>query len=84
MLGLDAQPIAGNPSALATMPMPINVMIVDATGQAIGITLPLSPRSTPDYPGSGSVFVGARLGFEREKWAPAPWRVACLQALFKR
>jgi len=32
--GLDAQPIAGNPSALATMPMPINVMIVDATGQA--------------------------------------------------
>src|SRR5262249_40235040 len=30
--GLDAQPIAGNPSALATMPMPINVMIVDATG----------------------------------------------------
>jgi hypothetical protein len=30
--GLDAQPIAGNPSALATMP--INVMIVDATGQA--------------------------------------------------
>jgi hypothetical protein len=32
--GLDAQPIAGNPNALATMPMPINVMIVDATGQA--------------------------------------------------
>src|SRR5262249_23248050 len=32
--GLDAQPIAGNPNALATMPMPLNVMIVDATGQA--------------------------------------------------
>jgi hypothetical protein len=32
--GLDAQPIAGNPNAVATMPMPINVMIVDATGQA--------------------------------------------------
>ena len=32
--GLDAQPIAGNPNALATMPLPINVMIVDATGQA--------------------------------------------------
>ena len=31
---LDAQPIAGNPNALATMPLPINVMIVDATGQA--------------------------------------------------
>ena len=30
--GLDAQPIAGNLNALATMP--INVMIVDATGQA--------------------------------------------------
>src|SRR5215831_4934686 len=32
--GLDAQPIAGNPNAVATMPLPINVMIVDATGQA--------------------------------------------------
>ena len=32
--GLDGMPIAGNPNALATMPMPINVMIVDATGQA--------------------------------------------------
>jgi hypothetical protein len=32
--GLDAQPIAGNPNAIATMPLPINVMIVDATGQA--------------------------------------------------
>ena len=32
--GLDAQPIAGNPNALASMSMPINVMIVDATGQA--------------------------------------------------
>jgi hypothetical protein len=30
--GLDAMPIAGN--AVATMPLPINVMIVDATGQA--------------------------------------------------
>src|SRR5262249_21335488 len=26
-------PMAGNPNAVATMPMPINVMIVDATGQ---------------------------------------------------
>ena len=32
--GLDAQPIAGNPNAIATMPLPINVTIVDATGQA--------------------------------------------------
>jgi len=32
--GLDAQPIAGNPNAVGTMPLPINVMIVDATGQA--------------------------------------------------
>ena len=32
--GLDPLPIAGNPNAIATMPLPINVMIVDATGQA--------------------------------------------------
>jgi hypothetical protein len=32
--GLDAQPIVGNPNALATMPMPLNVMIVDATSQS--------------------------------------------------
>ena len=31
--GLNAQPIAGNANALATMPMPLNVMIVDATSQ---------------------------------------------------
>jgi hypothetical protein len=32
--GLDPVPIAGNPNAVATMPLHINVMIVDATGQA--------------------------------------------------
>jgi len=32
--GLEAQPIAGNPNLLATMPMRLNVMIIDATGQA--------------------------------------------------
>jgi hypothetical protein len=31
--GLNAQPIAGNANALATMPMPLDVMIVDATSQ---------------------------------------------------
>ena len=37
--GLEAQPIAGNPNSLATMPMPLNVMIVDATGQATCVLL---------------------------------------------
>jgi hypothetical protein len=31
--GLNAQPIAGNANALATIPMPLDVMIVDATSQ---------------------------------------------------
>ena len=37
--GLEAQPIAGNPNLLATMPMRLNVMIIDATGQATCVLL---------------------------------------------
>jgi hypothetical protein len=36
---LEAQPIAGNPNLLATMPMRLNVMIIDATGQATCVLL---------------------------------------------
>ena len=37
--GLEAQPIAGNPNLLATMPMRLNVMIIDATGQVTCVLL---------------------------------------------
>jgi len=37
--GMEAQPIAGNPNLLATMPMRLNVMIIDATGQATCVLL---------------------------------------------
>ena len=37
--GLEAQPIAGNPNLLTTMPMRLNVMIIDATGQVTCVLL---------------------------------------------
>ena len=48
--GLDAVPIAGNPNAIATMPMPINVMIVDATGQAACALISRPGHVTFRYP----------------------------------
>jgi len=48
--GLDAVPIAGNPNAIATMPMPINVMIVDATGQAACALISRPGQVTFRYP----------------------------------
>ena len=48
--GLDAVPIAGNPNAIATMPMPINVMIVDATGQAACALISGPGQATFRYP----------------------------------
>ena len=48
--GLDAVPIAGNPNALATMPMPINVMIVDAVGQAACVLISCPGQVAFRYP----------------------------------
>jgi len=40
--GLDAEPLAGDPSVIAAMALPINIMIVDATGNAAQALLSIS------------------------------------------